>query len=102
LREAAFGDEAGEKSALLDELAERAALDDPAVLEHEYLVGIRNGREAVRDDERGAPLAECIEGPLDAPLRFRIERARRLVENEDRCILENGARNGEPLALAAR
>ena len=39
---------------------------------------------------------------LHQPLRFRVERARRLVEQQDRRVLEDGARERQALALAAR
>src|SRR5205807_6623500 len=39
---------------------------------------------------------------LDVTLRLRIERGGRLVEQDDRRILDQGARYGDALALAAR
>jgi hypothetical protein len=39
-----------------DELVERAALGDPAVLHDEDLVGAADGGETVRDDDRRAPV----------------------------------------------
>ena len=45
-----------------EELGVRAALDDPPAVEHEDLVGIDDGREAMRDDERraaGGHATEC-------------------------------------------
>ena len=41
-------------------------------------------------------------GLLDEPLRLGVERRGRLVEDEDRRVSEDGARNRHPLLLAAR
>ena len=102
LGEAAFGDEAREEAALIDQLAELAALDDLAVLHHHDLVGIGDRREAVRDNESGAPFAERIEGTFDARLGLGIECARRLVEYEDRRIFEDGTRDRRRAPCRAR
>jgi hypothetical protein len=34
----------------------RTALDDAAIIDDQYLIGVANGAEAMGDDERGAPL----------------------------------------------
>src|SRR6185503_15910656 len=82
------------------ELAERPLLDDPAALEDEDAAGFPHRRQAVRDDERRPALHHLVERGLDLGLGRRVERARRLVEDEDRRILQQGARDGEALALA--
>src|SRR4051812_14000415 len=41
-----------------DQLAVRSALDDPPVLHHEDLVRALDRRQAMRDDERRAPLPQ--------------------------------------------
>ncbi len=61
-----------------------------------------HGREPVRDDERGAAAGERFERLLHQALARRVERARRLVEQQDRPVGEQRARNREPLALSAR
>ena len=57
--------------------------------------------QAVGDDQRRAVPGELRQRLLHQPLRFGIERARRLVEQQDRRVLEDGARQRQPLALAA-
>jgi hypothetical protein len=47
----------------------------------------------------GHDVVECV---LDVPFRFGVERRSRLVENQDRRILEHGAGDGQALALSAR
>ena len=73
-----------------------------ALIENENLIGIGDRRQPVRDDERRAAAAKRVEGPLDLGLRLGIERARCLIEDEDRRVLQDGARDGDALALAAR
>ena len=77
-------------------------LDDLAVLEHENLIGALDGREPVRDHERRASAPERLQPVLDEPLAFAIEARGRLVEDQDLRIGEDGARDGDALALAAR
>ena len=80
----------------------RALLDDPAVLEHDDQVGVADRREAVGDDERGPAVQEAAERPLDLLLGADVDRARRLVEDQDPRVGEQGAREGDELALAER
>ena len=77
-------------------------LDDRAFLHHADEVGVLHRRQPVRDDEGGAVLGELRQAPLHQPLRFGVERARRLVEQQDRRVLEDRARERQALALAAR
>ena len=76
-------------------------LDDAAVLHGNDDVGVADGGEAMGDDECGAVGHEPGERPADRHLVDGIEMARRLVEDEDRRVLEEGAGNGDTLALAA-
>ena len=48
-----------------------------------HLVALRGGAQAVRDEERGAPLAHRAERAQDAGLRAAVQRACRLVEQQD-------------------
>jgi len=57
-------------------------------------------REAVRNDEHGTVRHEALDRLLYEPFRFGVERAGRFVENEDRRIAEQRARDGDALALA--
>ena len=51
---------------------------------------------------RGAPLGDVVERLLDRRLGAAVERAGRLVEDQDRRVLEQGAGDGDALLLAAR
>src|SRR5262245_7054068 len=94
--------ELGELAALLYQLIEVAALDDVSALEHEDAGGIANGGETVRDHEGGAALHYLVERRLHLGLGQGIERARGLVEDQDRRGLLERARDREALTRAAR
>src|SRR5271170_2303940 len=47
------------------------------------------------------PLAQFRKRLLYVALRFRIERCGRLVEQDDRCVFDDGAGDGDALALPA-
>ena len=78
-----------------------ARLDDAAVVEHDDLVGVADGREPVRDRDRRPSLGEPVERLLHEPLGLGVERARRLVEHEDRRVAQDRPRDRDPLLLAA-
>ena len=76
--------ELGVAPAALEELVVRALLDDGPVLEHDDQVRAADGREAVGDDERGAAVEQAPQRVLDPALGGDVDRARRLVEDQDR------------------
>ena len=80
----------------------RAEFDRPAVLDDADPVGIDDGLQAVRHHDGGAPDAQLVQRLLHLALGFGVERRRRLVEQDDRRLLQEGARDGDALALAAR
>ena len=78
------------------------ALDDAAVVEHQDAGGVAHGRKPVRDHEGGAVLHHLVERGLHLHLGGGVERAGRLVEDQDRRVLHQRARDRDALALAAR
>jgi hypothetical protein len=80
----------------------RALLGDAAGLEHDDAIGMDHGRQAVRDDDRGAAALDRFQRRLDIGLGAAVERAGRLVEDQDRRVLDQGARDRDALLLAAR
>src|SRR6266849_1800239 len=80
----------------------RSLLDDAAALEHDQPVHARDGREPMRNGNDGLAGHERAQARLNGGFDLAVERGRRLVEHEDRRILEDDARNGDALALAAR
>src|SRR6185503_10962729 len=84
-----------------EELRVRAALDDLAVFEDQDLVRAADGGETVRDDEGRAAAAKCAQAVLDFRLALAVEARRRFIEDEDRRVRENRARDGDALPLPA-
>ena len=73
--------EAAEWSGLRHQLLLGAALNDPAVLEHEDLVGAADGGETVGDDDRRAAGEQPVERALDQDLGRPVDVGSRLVED---------------------
>ena len=86
-------EELGVASAAGEELVVGAGLDHPPILDHDDLVGVADGAEAVGDDEAGAPPHEAGEGALDEVLdeldtpfeRARLARAVIAARDAGRC-----------------
>ena len=78
-----------------------AGLGDPALVQHNDEVGVAHRRQAMRDHDGGAVGLQQVEGAANGLLVDRVEMRGRLVEDQDRRILEEGARDRDALALAA-
>ena len=79
----------------------RALLDDAARVEHNEAVHRGDGGEAVRDGDHGLAFHQFKEVFLDRGFDFGVKRGGRLVEDQDRRVLQEDARDGDALALAA-
>ncbi len=79
-----------------------AALDNAAAVDHQQLVGLAHGGQAVGDDERGAAGQRLAQRALHGRLGLGVEVGRRLVEHHDVGRLEHEAGQGDALLLAAR
>src|SRR5213594_3139241 len=77
----------------------RAALDNLAVTQDEDLVGVTNRAESMRDDEAGAVGHQSLQGFLDQPLGGGIDAGGCFVEQENRGILQQSARDAHALFL---
>ena len=87
------------------QLVVRAELDDAAVLEHADAIGVADGREAVRDQDRGAVPRRGEQAIEDLGFAAHVELRGRLVEQHDAGAERDRAqRPGErdALPLAAR
>src|SRR5690606_31363546 len=71
---------------------------DPAVIEDHQPIHCCDRREPVGDGDNGLALHEPVELALDRGFHFAVERRGRLVENQDRGILEQDACYGDALA----
>src|SRR5687767_2415355 len=85
-----------------DQFLVLAFLDDAALLDGDDAVAVAHGRQAVRDDEHGAALADVAHVALDRLLGFEVEGAGRLIEDQDARVGDQSARDRDALALAAR
>src|SRR6266545_4946678 len=76
------------------ELAVRAFLNDPAAVQHHDPFGAADRREAVGDDQSRVVLHEVSERAGDERFGLGVELGGRLVQDQDRGILVQGACNG--------
>jgi len=81
--------------------ADQVVGGDRSLVEHQNAIGAANRRQTMRDDERSAAASQPGKRVEDGALRHGIELRGRLVEDEDRCILQKGARDAETLALTS-
>ena len=84
------------------QLAVRANRVYAAPVHDDDAIRVANGCQPMRDHQRRATAREPFERGGNLALAFRIERARRFVEQQNRTVSQNGARNGYALALSAR
>src|SRR5439155_23872034 len=84
------------------QLRGRPFLEEGAIVEDDDAVGMADGRQAMGHDERRPALHQTPEGVEHRRLGVGVEGRRRLVEDEDRRVLDEGARDRQPLLLADR
>ena len=92
----------GVKPVLRIELVGTPLLGHNTVSQHDDLVRSRDGTHPVRDDQDRLVADQAGQRRLDERLVLDVQTGRRLVEQDDGRILEEGARNGNALALTAR
>ena len=90
-------DQRGVDPATGNQFSMRAALHDRPVLEHEDQVGITDRAQSVRDDDFGTRQRSQV--LVYQRVSDRVEAARGLSEDENRWLVGERARSGEPLAL---
>ena len=78
-----------------------APLDNSSALQDEDFVRGEYGREPVGDQDAGTALDDGIDRILNPALRNRVQGGRGLVEDEQRGILQQDARDGDALLFAA-
>src|SRR6266498_4608750 len=93
--------EAAVQSPRREQRVVRAALDDPPVGEHHDEVRVSHGGEPMRDDQHGAVRHQPVDRLLDEALGLHVQGARRFVEDQNRRIAQQRARDRDALALAA-
>src|SRR4051812_38786311 len=80
----------------------RSLLGNLPLLEDDDFAGAADGGEAVGDDDRGAAVEEALEAALDRLLGADVDVGGGLVEDEDARLGEEGAGEGDQLALPGR
>ena len=85
-----------------EQLRVGAGRDHVAAVESEHALGERDRREPVGDHESCAVLEQGAEGCVDLLFDVDVDRAGRVVEDEDRRVEEQRPRDRHALALAAR
>ena len=94
--------EAAIQAVIPRQMIRRPVLHDSSGLQHDDAVEIAHRRQPMRDGDHGAPAHQAAERFADRFLGFAVERRGGLVEQQDRRVLQERARNGDALALAAR
>ena len=89
-------------AALLHEVVMRTLLHDHASLEACDLVSIAHCGQSVRDDDRRATLARCVQCCLHRRLALCVQRRRRLVEQQHLRVLHQSTCDCDALLLTAR
>src|SRR5215469_2735427 len=89
-----------ESAAAREELVVRATFANRAAFEDRNQIRTANGGKAVSDDEHGASGHQVIQRALHEHFGFGIEFRGGFVENKDRRIFQQSARNCKALALA--
>ena len=77
----------------------RTALNLPTVIEHDNLITIADGAQAMRDDHAGAPAPP--QAVVNAHLTHGIQRTGSFIEKEHGRIVNKGASDFQALPLAA-
>ena len=80
-----------------NQLLVRAALNDAPVIEHENLIGTHNRRKPMRDDHRRSVRHQMFQRFLNQTLGRGVYTCGRFIENQNRRILQQSARDREPL-----
>ncbi|CAA7407672.1 unnamed protein product [Spirodela intermedia] len=89
-------------SGIPDELFVGAGLHHLTLLDDRDHICIADGRETVRDDDGGPAHGRQVQGLLDNALRLGVQRAGRLVKEEDLGGLYDCPGDGDPLLLPTR
>ena len=87
---------------MVEQVGVGAALGDLPLLQHENQVGVLHGRDAVADDDDGAPAVVLAQVAQDGALGLRVDRREGVVEDQDAGPPDEGAGDGRALLLATR
>ena len=74
----------------------------PTLVQDQYPVSIDDTRQAVSDDERSSILHQPVKGALDHRLVLGVHTGERLVQEQDRRVLQQRPRDRQTLPLSSR
>ena len=89
-------------AALRQQFLVRALFAQAAFVEHQDAVGVLNGAEAVRDDQRGAAGEQAVQRFANQQFRFCVHAGRGFVQNQEARIVRQRPRETDQLPLAHR
>ena len=78
----------------------RPAFAHLAMMQHENLIGIDDRAQSMRDRDRRSSRHENRQGPLNIRFYLAVHRAGRFVENEQRRVGNDRARERQELTLS--
>ena len=84
-----------------EQFAMRADFHETSTIQHGDAIGVFYRRQAMRDDDRGAPRQHSRQRLLDQGLALGILGRGGLIENQHRGVFEERARQRQALALTA-
>ena len=90
------------KPALFHQLVMCATGDDDAFIHDNDAVGLEHSCQTMGDDQCGTAFHQTFERGLNQRFAFSIERGGRFVEQQHGRVAQDGARNGDALALTTR
>src|SRR5262249_18338221 len=94
-------EEGGVAAAVAQQLIVPPVLDDLAGFHYENRVSVHDGMKTMSDHNGGTVLAEMLDCLLHLLLGLRVQRRGGLIQQNDRCVLDQRARDRDALALAA-
>ena len=78
-----------------------ALAHQPAVVQHQDLIGVEDGGNALCHDDHGGVVGLLLQRTAQGDIRLVVKGGEAVVEQIDLRLLGNGAGDGEPLLLAA-
>jgi len=83
-----------------DRFIKGSLLLDAAITQHQDAIGVADGRQAMCDHERRPPAHRRLDCGQDQRFSLRVQCAGRFIRDQNRCVLEQGARDRGPLGFA--
>src|SRR5690242_9753460 len=79
----------------------RSLFSDSTLFKHNNLIGSKDGVKTMGNRDNSSALHQTARRLLQQGFGFRVKAGGRFVEDEDRCIFQESARQCKPLSLSA-